>query len=282
MADRLSIGNVEVLCLTDANATLPLPLTALFVDTTEADWQPFKEASPELFSAEGFPHVHVGCYLVRSAGRTILVDTGLGPKPIELFGGASGNLPAEFVRKQVDPDSIDTVLTTHMHFDHVGANMGEDGTPRFKNARYLAGKADWDFFQIPEVQANFPPGSFSGPVEPLKAAGVLDLVEGDQVLTPEVTAIATPGHTPGHMSVLISSGGEKAIITGDTLASPAHVTHPEWAFMFDADQGQAVATRTALVERAEAEGLTLVACHLPAPGFGTVVRVEGKRYWRGI
>jgi glyoxylase-like metal-dependent hydrolase (beta-lactamase superfamily II) len=212
----------------------------------------------------------------------VLIDTGLGTQPVAMVGGIAGDLPGELTRKGVDADSIDTVFMTHMHFDHVGANMGDDGKPRFKNARYVAGKADWDFFKIPEVQANFPPGSFTGPVEPLQGAGVLDLVEGEHTLAPEVTAIPTPGHTPGHMSILISSGGEKAIITGDVLASPAHITHPDWAFMFDADQGMAVATRTALIDRAEAEGMKIVACHLPAPGFGTVVRMEGKRYWQGV
>ena len=77
------------------------------------------------------------------------------------------------------------------------------------------------------------------------------------------------------MSVLISSGGEKAVLTGDTLATAAHITHPEWQFAFDADPGAAVDTRKALVDRMEAESLKVIACHLPNPGFGTVV--PGRR-----
>jgi hypothetical protein len=84
------------------------------------------------------------------------------------------------------------------------------------------------------------------------------------------------------MSVMISSGGEKAFITGDTLGSVAHITHADWPFGFDADQAKAVATRESMLQQIEAEGMKIIACHLPAPGFGTIVRVEGKRYWQGV
>lgn len=281
MSDRLSVGNVDILCLTDGHGPLPMPVTAVFPTTSDGDWDEFKTRYPETFSSDDFPHIHFGAYLVRSQGRTVLVDTGLGPEPIEMLGGMKGDFPNEFARKGVDPDAVDTVFHTHLHFDHVGWNMGDDGRPRFKNARYVCGEADWEFFQVPEVQANFPPGSFDIPLKPLEAAGVLDLVSGEHALTEEVTAIPTPGHTPGHMSLLISSGGEKAIITGDALASPAQITNPDWAFGFDADPDVGNATRRALLERIEADGLKMVACHFPPPGYGQIIRVEGKRYWQG-
>jgi glyoxylase-like metal-dependent hydrolase (beta-lactamase superfamily II) len=101
-------------------------------------------------------------------------------------------------------------------------------------------------------------------------------------LTSELMAFPTPGHTPGHMSVLVSSQGEKAIITGDVLANPAQVTNPDWVFGFDMDPGSAVETRTALLDRIEAEGLKIVTCHFPAPGAGTIIRVEGRRYFLGV
>lgn len=281
MSDNLAFGNVEVQCLTDAHATLPFPLTALFPTTTESDWDEFKQRYPSNFTESGQFHVHVGSYLIRSDGKTILVDTGLGPDPIEMMGGATGALPDELARHSIAPDDVDVVFHTHLHFDHVGWNT-EQGKPRFKNARYICPAADWKFFQIPEVQEHFPPNSFEGPMKPIADAGQLDQISGEHALTSEVTAIPTPGHTPGHMSLLISSAGEKALVTGDTLASPAHITNPHWKFLFDADPDQAVTTRTGLIDRIEQEGLEIIACHLPSPGFGQILRLNGRRYWQAV
>ena len=124
---------------------------------------------------------------------------------------------------------------------------------------------------------------------PLWADGKLgpweNLIDGKEImidldLTDEVRAIHTPGHTPGHMSVLVASQGQRAIIEGDVLVHPAQVTHEHWNCHFDVDHDLATATRTSPLDPAEADSATVVACHFPAPGFGRVVRYEGKRYWQ--
>ena len=94
--------------------------------------------------------------------------------------------------------------------------------------------------------------------------------------------LPTPGHTPGHLAVLVASGGEKALITGDLLVHPAQVSEPHWAFGFDTDAEQAAATRRQMLDRLEAEGITLIGCHFPSPGYGRIVRVAGKRYFQGL
>jgi glyoxylase-like metal-dependent hydrolase (beta-lactamase superfamily II) len=142
-------------------------------------------------------------------------------------------------------------------------------------------QADWDTFQQPEVQANFHP-YVAQTLTPLKDLGVLDLLDGERSLAEGIVAIPTPGHTPGHMSVLISSNGEKALVTGDTIVHPAQVTEPEIAFGFDMDQAGAITTRTELLDRLEADGITLAGGHLPAPGYGRIIRLEGKRYWQAL
>jgi glyoxylase-like metal-dependent hydrolase (beta-lactamase superfamily II) len=114
----------------------------------------------------------------------------------------------------------------------------------------------------------------------LESFDAVNLLEGETALTDEVTAIATPGHTPGHMSLLVSSGGQKACLTGDAIVHPAQITEPDWAPRMDFEPDVASQTRHALLERFEAEGLTVVACHFPRPGFGQVVRLEGRRYWQ--
>ncbi|MDZ7727260.1 MAG: MBL fold metallo-hydrolase [Dehalococcoidia bacterium] len=200
-----------------------------------------------------------------------------------MFGGVQGNLMGDMAAKGVEPDGIDTVVHTHLHFDHISWNAAEDRSPPgFKNARYVANQArTGSSSSSPDVQANFPPNSFEGPMRPLEKAGVLDLVQGEHTLTDELTLIPTPGHTPGHMSVLVASAGEKAIITGDVFINPAQVTNTHWSAAFDADPATATATRNSVLDRIEAEGLRPIVCHFPSPGLGGIVRVDGTRYWHG-
>ena len=226
--------------------------------------------------------VHIGCYLLSSGGRTLLVDTGVGPAPDPFFGGLRGNLMDELKANGVSPEDINTVFLSHLHPDHVGWNLTANRKPTFPNARYVMHKADWDAFQTPEVQQAFPFAFVDQTLTPLQALDILDLLSGEHPLTEEVVAIPTPGHTPGHMSILISSGGEKALILGDALVHPAQVSQPDWLFGFDMDAQGAAATRKELLDRVEAEGMTVVQCHLPSPGFGHIIRLEGRRYWQAL
>ena len=110
---------------------------------------------------------------------------------------------------------------------------------------------------------------------------MIDLLSGEQALTTEIMAIPTPGHTPGSMSLAIVSQGQHALITGDIAVNPTQLTETEWVFSFDMDPALAVQTRRQMIDRAEAENATLVVCHYPSPGFGRLMRIEGRRYWQG-
>ena len=280
MAGKITVGNVEILSLSDTEGEFPMPLDQLFPNVPPDEWKTQRERHPRAFAAENRWHTHYGCYLVRSRGQTLLVDTGIGPGPVELVGGLRGRLPEHLRQSGVNPEDVDRVFHTHAHFDHVGWNL-TDGRPTFPRARYLLGRADWDTFRRPEVQANFPP-YVDQTLTPLEGLGVLDLLDGETPLTEEAVAIATPGHTPGHMSLLISSGGERAIILGDVIGNAAQVTDPSWVFGFDMDPGRAAATRAQILDRIESEGMTAAAGHLPPPGFGRIVRLDGRRYWQGV
>ncbi len=276
--ERVSVGNVEILLLTDAAGPFPLPVSQLFPGVTSEQWEPYRRRYPGAFAGPDTAHIHFGGCLVRSRGRTLLVDTGIGPEPDPgLFGGLRGRLPDELKENGVSPEDVDTVFITHAHLDHVGWNLTSEGKPRFPRARYVMHQADWD--ALPALQAILPP-YIDKTLTPLKGLGVLDLLAGDTPLTEEVTAIFAPGHTPGHMCVLISSAGERALIVGDAVVTPAQVTEPDWVFSFDSDGPAAVATRKQVLDRLEAEGMTLVQCHFPSPGYGRIVRLEGRRYWQ--
>ena len=283
---RLTVGNVEILSLNDNEATLPL--SDVFPEVPAEAWAPYQERYPAGFSGDHLL-AHFECYLIRSEGQTILVDTGLGgaatnPHSIEaMVGGSEGRLMRELESVGVNAADINTVFFSHLHFDHVGWNIThESGGPSratFPNARYVAHRADWEVFQRPEVLELFPPhwDQTLGPLQDLQA---LDLLDGERALTGEITAIPTPGHTPGSMSLAVVSGGERAYIMGDVFHGPAQVSEPGWKFSFDMDADLGIATRTAMIERAEAEGAIMAICH--HGGFGRVVRADGRRYWQGV
>ena len=281
---RLAVGNVEILSLNDNESALPLG--DVFPGVPADAWAPYKERYPAAFRDDHLL-AHFECYLIRSEGQTILVDTGLGgaatnPKSIEaMASGVEGRLLQELSSAGVSPGDIDTVFFSHLHFDHVGWNVThEPGTaPRatFPNARYVAHRADWEAFQRPDVMELFPP-HWDYALGPLQDLGVLDLLDGERPLTSEITAIPTPGHTPGSMSLAIVSGGQRVYILGDVFHGPTQVTETGWRFSFDMDGDQGIATRTAMIERAEAEDAIIAICH--HGGFGRVVRAEGQRYWQ--
>ena len=285
-----SVGNVEIVGLTDIELEFPMPLSQLFPNVPLAAWAPYQQRYPEAFPRPDTWRPHFGGFLLRSQGRTILVDTGMGstvtnPGAVAMFtGGADGHLLEELQTLGVRPEDIDTVFLTHLHPDHVGWNLRPGGglaQATFPRARYLTHRTDWEAFQSPEVQGRFPFPYWQETLGPLEALGVLELLSGEQALTGEITAIPTPGHTPGSMGLAIVSRGQRALIIGDVTVNPAQVTEPDWVFAFDMDPVQAVQTRKRMIERAEAEEALLIACHFPHPGHGRLVRLEGRRYWQG-
>lgn len=213
----------------------------------------------------------VGSYLLRSPDRTILVDTGLGPQAM----GASGRLLAELEEAGVYPEDVDTVFLTHLHGDHLGWSLKPGGEPVFGEASYVTQAAEW------EISAPY----LGRAVAALDDLGVLELLGGEEPLGEEFTAIPTPGHSPGHCSLLVASGGEQALVTGDAIVHPAQATEPTWNVHFDMDKEQAARTREMLLGWLEADGIRVAAGHIPGSGFGRIVRdatERGRRHWRSL
>ncbi len=228
------------------------------------------------FSRSGRLLLSVHTFVVCDGDRTIVVDTCAGTEPERALPG-----DPDFLGRLDDAidgglAAVDLVLCTHLHFDHVGWNTHVvDGrrVPSFPNARYLFARVELDALAADDHADVRAPQ-----IEPLLAAGLVDLVETDHVLTPHVQLVPTPGHTPGHVSVAIESRGERAMITGDVLHTPLQVAVPALtASPFDADPQQATETRERFVEAHADADCLLLGTHFPPPTAGWIRSAEGRR-----
>lgn len=279
--DVLEVGDIRVTSLSDGRVVFDPRIT--FPETPLEHWEPYYDIFPEYFSGQFFL-LNLGVFVMSSADKKIVADTGFGPHGQMLGADTPAELMDDFKRKGIGLDDIDTVFLTHLHGDHVGWNTRPDSVniPTFPNASYRVHRADWEFFSSAEMMSGASGDTMRRSVLPLEGADVLDLMDGETELAPGVTAIHTPGHTPGHMSLLLSSGRERALLIGDVLGSPMHVTEPGLHYWPDHDKPRGIETRHGLLDMAESEDMIVLGSHLSPPGWGTLVRWEGRRYWRAF
>jgi glyoxylase-like metal-dependent hydrolase (beta-lactamase superfamily II) len=233
-----------------------------------------------LLNDEGFVPLPYHPLLLRTDDQVVLVDAGAGAALAEEWGEPVGGLPDALRAADVEPDDVGLVLITHAHPDHIGGLTVEDGDgrrPVFSKARHVISQTELGFWTSDRV-----PEEFAGMaalaelhLTPLIRAGLLDQIDGEQELAPGIQVVPTPGHTPGHLAVFISSGSDQAIFVADAVLGETNFEHPDWSSRLEVDRGGAVETRRALLDRAAAEGCTLSGYHLWKPG--TVER-RGRRY----
>lgn len=217
-------------------------------------------------------------FVIETAGKTVLVDTGLG-NFLGRFEGVCGTLPAELAAAGIATERVDAVVLSHLHPDHVGWNCSERNgvfVPTFPNARYVVHRPEWERWRGVDA------GYVRRHVIPLAESGQLEVVADGFEPAPGVRLLSTPGHTAGHVSVLVFGGGEGAVITGDAAHHPLELEHPEWSPSADDDRELSARSRLALVERIEAEGLLVLGGHFPEPHAGRVLRVGARRVYRPL
>lgn len=269
---KVTVGSIEMTALVDLEQAYPA--TAVYPNA--GDLSPFAR----YLSADGAVTLNFASFLVRDGSTVLLVDTGWGPEH-------QGKLLAELAEAGVKTGEVTHVLFTHLHGDHTGWNIDrQSGRPIFSHARHLVPKADWDYYEAQAEQAKNAGkpwmGSFHRDVLPLGAAGLVDLIEGETTISTGLTAIPTPGHTPGHTSVVITSGNERGLVLGDVVITPIDAENPDLANSFDWDNAIALKTRKQVVDRLINDGSLVGASHLPAPGLGRFVRIDGKQHWQGL
>jgi glyoxylase-like metal-dependent hydrolase (beta-lactamase superfamily II) len=225
--------------------------------------------------------------LVRSQGKTVLIETGVGEKErprAQASPLAEGTLLDDLRAAGVAPEDVDVVVNTHLHADHCGWNTRRqpDGSyaPAFPRARYYVQRAEWEDATHPNerTRATY----LAENLLPVAEAGQLELLDGEVALTDEITIVSTPGHTPGHASVVLASGGERAIYLGDMVQHPAQLERAAWVSSFDLFPLQAMETKKAVVQRAIEEQQLVVAVHCPFPGLGYLRESDGKRHWTPV
>jgi glyoxylase-like metal-dependent hydrolase (beta-lactamase superfamily II) len=219
--------------------------------------------------------------LVDAPGLKLVVDTCLGnDKPRHELGGSAlhTNFLEDIAAAGFARESVNAVVCTHLHVDHVGWNtMLQDGkwVPTFPNARYLMSRADYEhWIKSDEEQA---PAIMADSVTPVLEAGLVQLVELDHRISPELRLIPTTGHTPGHVSVLIESRGETAVITGDMMHHPCQIARPDWSVEQDSDKKASAVTRRAMLKDWADKPILIIGTHFAAPTAGHIVR-DGASY----
>ncbi len=216
--------------------------------------------------------------LVNTGDQLVLIDAGCG---VDKFQKTAGGLLRNLAAAGYAPGDIDMILFTHAHFDHLwGISDGKNASLLFPSAEFVASEAEVAFWSAPEWANKVSPA-----LKPLVtqanlklASPRLRLIKAAAEVVPGVTTFDTAGHTPGHISVHISSGSEEMLLTGDVVVNSAvSFLHPEWPFGFDMDVPLATKSRMAFLDRAAADKTLVGSYHLPFPGCGHAVR-EGSGY----
>jgi glyoxylase-like metal-dependent hydrolase (beta-lactamase superfamily II) len=272
----LSIGRLRVFTVVErAGPTRP---TWLLPDASpEAVERHRAWLAPHFLDDGGRFRQSVHSFVIRAPGLTALVDTCIGNDK-----DRGGRAPFHMLRTTflddlreagVPPESVDLVICTHLHADHVGWNTrlhGGQWVPTFPRARHLFARAEWEHWSsspddgVARIMADS--------VKPVLDAGRAQFVEMNHRISDELWLEPTPGHTPGHVSVRLSSGGDEAVITGDLMHHPVQIAEPGWGSHFDSDAAEASATRRAFCARYGGQPVTVLGTHFHHPTAGRIVQ----------
>lgn len=239
--------------------------SVMFPGSDPAAWIPHTDEG-------GFLRVSLGCFAVVDGSRVSVIDTGMGDLPSD--GGRSGQMPQALALIGIRPDDVTNVVYTHLHRDHVGGSLTHGGEPFFPNAVHWIQAAEINHWMSAGGEAAERARAM---IEPLVDAGMVSPLEGDGSIVSGLTAVSTPGHTPGHQSVLLTSAGSHAYIAGDAAHHPVQAGHSEWGVAADLDPDAARTSREMLFERLAGTGWLLAGGHFPRPGLGYIEAWSGQR-----
>lgn len=274
---KWTIGKVKITRFEETLSTIPMQYA---LKVTDAELEPYKRwLWPKYVNSEGLVS-STHSLLVESAGKRIIIDTGFGRRAFEAKFKLTPpqSVPEALEAAGYPINTIDTVLCTHIHGDHIGGHTSlHNGkiVPTYPKASYLFTREDMEYMSDP---AHDPSKLMDPFVRPVVAAGLSKLVPMDYKVTPEVRLVPVPGHTPGCVCILISSGGQEALIVNDVLSSPVQVFIHDVPSLWDCDPAMALKSRKLLLEECVKTGRLAITIHFLPPTSGYVRRREDGGY----
>ncbi|KFG70290.1 MBL fold metallo-hydrolase [Microvirga sp. BSC39] len=265
---RYKVGDIEVTAINDGFAQRPLEG---FV--RNAELSQVQQAMQEAFLPGNTLPITFNTLVLNNGGRLTLIDTGNG----DMGAPTSGRWMANFRAAGFEPAQVNTVVISHFHGDHINGLRLKDGTAVFPNAEVMVPAAEWAFW-MDDARMNQAPEGMKGAFQGARRvfgpiANDVRRYEMDKEVVPGLTAVAAPGHTPGHTVYMLSSGNGKLMIMSDTTNHPAlFVRNPDWSAVFDMDADQARATRRRLLDMAASERAQVAFYHAPFPATGHIAK----------
>jgi glyoxylase-like metal-dependent hydrolase (beta-lactamase superfamily II) len=278
---RYAIGDVQVMPISDGAMSFPLP-DGLVANASRAE---INAALRTAFLPEDKMTIHFTPVVIRTGGKTVLIDTGNGQAAFTGSKGAVGRFGKNLADAGLSPDAIDLVVISHFHGDHVNGLLTAEGAPMFPKAEVIVPEKEWAFWMDDARMSAAPEGrareNFAN-CRRVFTTGLGDKVRHytwDEEVAPGLRSVGAPGHTPGHTAFVLSSAAKSLFIQSDVTNNPAlFAAHPGWHLMFDMDAAQAEATRRKTYDMLATERMRVQGFHYPFPANGFVEKhADGYR-----
>ncbi len=281
---RFKIGDFKATVISDGYGPVQV-WPVLVMNASEAEVAPVLKAN----FMQPVIQITTNMLVVDTGRERILVDNGFGEKLGPTFGSFPG-LDANLQRAGITPESIDLVVTSHGHLDHIGGLATKSGALAFPKAQFVFVDTEWNYWTGSRYESEvnsspmpdpFKKGTITAARENLPlVAGRSRFVKQDGEITSGVHYIAAPGHSPSHAAILFTSGNEQFVYMGDIAHNPVtSLQHPEWSPVFDYDPAQGIKSRKAILDRVANDRVMALGCHFPFPGIGHVVRRDTAYHW---
>ncbi len=276
---RYKVGNFEVTVVTDGQGSNPLGDS--YVTNTPKD-AVAKDLEAQFLPKDKVIHTYTPV-VINTGSKLVAIDTGLGLGTYAQSKGALGQYQANLKAAGIDANTIDAVVISHFHGDHINGLIGPDNKPMFPNAEIMVPETEWAFWMDESNVSKLPEpakGQIKNPARVFGALGnKVTKYQDKQALVPGITAVSSPGHTHGHHSHIVSSGNSTLLVQADITAGAAtlFVRNPDWQFVFDSDKPLAVATRKKLYDMAATDRIMVQGYHLAFPAVGYIEK-SGNGY----